>query len=73
VLGDALAGHSPTNRHFEERAGLDRAFLHRHTIEFTHPVTTERITVVSKLPGDLRGVVERMGGDASAWLDRTDP
>jgi len=73
VLGDAVTGHAPTNRHFEERAGLDRAFLHRHTIEFTHPVTTERITVVSKLPGDLRGVVERMGGKASAWLDRADP
>jgi 23S rRNA (uracil1939-C5)-methyltransferase len=73
VLGDALAGHAPTNRHFEERAGLDRAFLHRHTIEFTHPVTAKRITVVSRLPGDLRGVVERMGGEASAWLDRADP
>jgi len=73
VLGDALAGHAPTNRHFEERAGLDRAFLHRHSIEFTHPVTTERVTVVSKLPGDLRGVVERMGREASTWLDRADP
>jgi 23S rRNA (uracil1939-C5)-methyltransferase len=73
ILGDDLHGHAPTNRYFEEKAGLDRAFLHRHTIEFTHPSTAERVTVVSRLAGDLRGVVERMGGAARAWLDRADP
>jgi 23S rRNA (uracil1939-C5)-methyltransferase len=73
VLGDEPYGHAPTNRHFEERAGLDRAFVHRHTIEFTHPSTAERVTIVSRLPGDLRGVVERIGGAARHWLERTEP
>jgi 23S rRNA (uracil1939-C5)-methyltransferase len=73
VLGDERSGHTPTNRHFQEKAGLDRAFLHRHTIEFTHPATSERVTVVSRLPGDLRGALERIGGATLAWLDRIDP
>lgn len=28
VVGDARYGHVPTNRHFEEKAALDRTFLH---------------------------------------------
>jgi len=72
ILGDEIVGHAPTNRHFEETTGLDRAFLHRHTIEFTHPTTAERVKVVSGLPGDLRGVTERMGESARAWLEQID-
>ena len=73
VLGDDREGHGPSNRHFEEKAGLDRAFLHRDAVEFSHPDTAVRAKVVSRLPGDLRGVIERLGGAAREWLDRADP
>ena len=62
VLGDDRYGHVPTNRFFEEKNGLDRAFLHCVRIELDHPVTGTRLIVEAPLPGDLRAVLERTSG-----------
>jgi 23S rRNA (uracil1939-C5)-methyltransferase len=62
VLGDERYGHAPTNRFFEEKNGLDRAFLHCVRIELTHPRTGARLMVEAPLPGDLRAVLERTSG-----------
>jgi 23S rRNA (uracil1939-C5)-methyltransferase len=62
VLGDDRYGHVPTNRFFEEKNGLDRAFLHCVRIELDHPVTGARLMVEAPLPGDLRAVLERTSG-----------
>ncbi len=62
VLGDDRYGHPPTNRFFEEKNGLDRAFLHCVRIELDHPVTGARLIVEAPLPGDLRAVLERTSG-----------
>ncbi len=62
VLGDDRYGHAPTNRYFEEKAGLDRAFLHCHRLELVHPDTKQPLVVEAPLPGDLLAVIERMGG-----------
>ena len=62
VLGDDRYGHVPTNRFFEEKNGLDRAFLHCVRIEIDHPRTGLRLMVEAPLPGDLRAVLERTSG-----------
>jgi hypothetical protein len=62
VLGDDRYGHPPTNRFFEEKNALDRAFLHCVRIEFDHPKTKARQIVEAPLPGDLRAVLERTSG-----------
>jgi 23S rRNA (uracil1939-C5)-methyltransferase len=62
LLGDARYGHAMTNRYFDEKNGLDRPFLHRSRLEFDHPDSGVRQVVESPLPGDLRAVLERMGG-----------
>ncbi len=62
VLGDDRYGHLPTNRFFEEKNGLDRAFLHCVRIELDHPRTNVRLMVEAPLPGDLRAVLERTSG-----------
>jgi hypothetical protein len=51
-----------TNRYFEEKNGLDRAFLHCVRLEFDHPDTGARHIVEAALPGDLRAVLERTAG-----------
>jgi 23S rRNA (uracil1939-C5)-methyltransferase len=60
VLGDARYGHAPTNRHFEEKHGLDRTFLHCARIELLHPKTRARLVVEAPLAGDLVAVHDRM-------------
>jgi 23S rRNA (uracil1939-C5)-methyltransferase len=62
VLGDDRYGHGPTNRFFEEKNGLDRAFLHCVRIEIDHPGAGNRLIVEAPLPGDLRAVLERTSG-----------
>jgi 23S rRNA (uracil1939-C5)-methyltransferase len=72
VLGDDRYGHAPTNRFFEEKNGLDRAFLHCVRIEIDHPDGTKpervasgrpiRLVIEAPLPGDLRAVLERTSG-----------
>jgi 23S rRNA (uracil1939-C5)-methyltransferase len=62
VLGDERYGHAPTNRFFEEKNGLDRAFLHCVRIELDHPKKQSRLIIEAPLPGDLRAVLERTSG-----------
>jgi 23S rRNA (uracil1939-C5)-methyltransferase len=70
VLGDDRYGHIPTNRFFEEKNGLDRAFMHCVRIEIDHPRTNVRLMVEAPLPGDLRAVLERTSGPGTVrFLD----
>lgn len=62
VLGDERYGNRATNRHFAEKYGLDRTFLHCVRLEFDHPSTRARHVVETLLGGDLRAVVERLAG-----------
>ncbi len=69
VLGDERHGHAPSNRHFEEKHGLDRTFLHCVRVELTHPTTGAPLVLEAPLPGDLATVLARVGGaDALASL-----
>jgi 23S rRNA (uracil1939-C5)-methyltransferase len=61
VVGDTHHGHTPTNRHFEEKYGLDRPFLHCAKVEFDHPRTGARIVTEGRLPGELTMVLRRLG------------
>lgn len=70
VLGDDRYGHSPSNRFFEERHGLDRPFMHCVRVEFDHP-QQGHVIVESPVSGDLRAVIERAGGAGTvSFLDR---
>jgi 23S rRNA (uracil1939-C5)-methyltransferase len=60
LLGDDRHGHAPTNRHFEERFGLDRAFLHCARLEIARE-SGAPVAVEAPLPGDLASVIERLG------------
>lgn len=42
--------------------GLERQFLHATRLAFDHPLTGERIEVVSPLPADLQDALERAEG-----------
>jgi 23S rRNA (uracil1939-C5)-methyltransferase len=71
VLGDERYGHAPTNRHFEEKYGLDRTFLHCVRFEIDHPTSGAHLVVESPLPGDLQSVLERAGGPGTLhFLDQ---
>jgi 23S rRNA pseudouridine1911/1915/1917 synthase len=41
------------------RYGLGRQFLHASRLEFTHPITEERLSFTSVLPEDLREALQR--------------
>jgi 23S rRNA pseudouridine1911/1915/1917 synthase len=41
-----------------ERYGLERQFLHAHRLAFAHPVSGERLSFESPLPGDLAAALD---------------
>jgi len=71
VVGDMLYGASSeivplpegTKRGLQ-RLTLGRNFLHAAELEFAHPVTGERLTLVSNLPVDLKDFMAQLTGSA---------
>jgi 23S rRNA (uracil1939-C5)-methyltransferase len=55
LLGDARYGNPATNRHFEERHGLDRPFLHLECIRLAGELP---LTLHSELAAELAVVLE---------------
>jgi 23S rRNA pseudouridine1911/1915/1917 synthase len=57
AIGHPVAGdpeYGSAGRH-----GLERQFLHASRLEFTHPVTGERLEFTSDLPADLKAALKR--------------
>ncbi|MFZ5890385.1 MAG: pseudouridine synthase [Myxococcota bacterium] len=55
LLGDTRYGNPAANRHFEERHGLDRPFLHLERIELV--LDGQSVTLVSELAPELAAVL----------------
>jgi len=60
VVGDARYGHAATNRHFSEKLGLDRCFLHLGQVELSDPGNGRRVLVESPLAPELAALVSRL-------------
>ena len=69
VVGDTRHGHAATNRHFEEKHGLDRQLLHLCRLELATPDGHEPIVVSSPLPPACIAVLQRVGFRAAAAHD----
>jgi 23S rRNA pseudouridine955/2504/2580 synthase len=60
IAGDDKYGEFDKNKSLA-KTGLKRMFLHACQIEFTHPVTNEKLVIKSKLPADLELFCEHIG------------
>jgi 23S rRNA pseudouridine1911/1915/1917 synthase len=65
VVGDTLYGAAssiaPKQDHSRlPRLFLDRNFLHAAELEFVHPATGERLSLVSNLPADLKSFMAQL-------------
>jgi 23S rRNA pseudouridine1911/1915/1917 synthase len=71
VVGDTLYGASAAIVPLTEfarlpRLALQRNFLHAAELEFAHPISSERITMVSNLPPDLKDFMARLASSPVA-------
>jgi 23S rRNA pseudouridine1911/1915/1917 synthase len=57
LLGDTMYGADPK---LAKKVGITRQWLHSKELGFTHPITGERIDLVSVYPADLAGVLDRL-------------
>jgi len=57
LLGDTMYGADPK---LAKKVGITRQWLHSKELGFTHPITGERIDLVSDYPSDLAGVLDRL-------------
>lgn len=60
IAGDDVYGDFSLNRELRRSHGLNRLFLHAHTLEIMHPVTRKKLTLRSPLPGELGDVLHRL-------------
>lgn len=61
ILGDDIYGNFTLNRDLRRSLGLQRLFLHAHTLEILHPQTRKKITAKAALPNDLAEVLVKAG------------
>ncbi len=59
IAGDPKYGAREFDRRMR-RLGLGRLFLHASQLGFEHPISGERLLVKSRLPSDLRAILERL-------------
>ncbi len=55
IVGDDLYGNIKNNKL------CDRQMLHSYSLEFDHPITNEKISIVSKLPNDFKDCIKKIG------------
>ena len=60
VVGDRTYGRAASER--AKTLGLVRPFLHAHSLQFLHPITSEEISVSDPLPHDLEKALELARG-----------
>ena len=63
VVGDIVYGDPKINKKFQEKFGLDRQFLHAAKLTVTHPITGKKMSFESKLPKDIKCVIDALKED----------
>jgi RluA family pseudouridine synthase len=58
IIGDGDYGKKQVNRHYRERFGLRRLFLHAAALELPHPRSGDLMTFRAPLPRELVKVIE---------------
>ena len=61
LVGDVKHGSGQINRHYRATYNLTRLALHAEHIAFTHPITSERVSVTAPLPDDLAAPFAALG------------
>lgn len=61
VIGDDMYGNDKANKHFLEKYGLDRQFLHAWRLKFRIPGDDKDTEFEGKIPEDLMKVIEENG------------
>ena len=57
IVGDTKYGRGEHNRLFREKLDCHRLLLHASKIEFTHPITKQRVTIEAKLDDSFTKIV----------------
>jgi tRNA pseudouridine65 synthase len=61
IIGDATHGKGVHNRYFQREFGCGRLLLACTRLEFTHPVTGEKVGVGGTVSGEFAALQERFG------------
>ena len=64
ILGDKKHGDNKQNQFFEKQFGMENLLLHARKLEFTHPVSSETISVLAQLPPHFQKTITDLG-----WSD----
>ncbi len=66
IIGDTKHGDFALNKIVKEQTEIDRLFLHASALEFTHPITNERVTFEAPLPTEFQDVLAHFKAKAEA-------
>jgi tRNA pseudouridine65 synthase len=61
IIGDTKYGEGRHNRMFRDHFNLHRLVLMARSIQFSHPVTDELLTIHADLPGDIEQLYAAIG------------
>ena len=61
ILGDSHHGDFTLNKIVTEKTGIKRLFLHAGLLEFTHPVTKNKMQLKSENPSEFELIISKLG------------
>lgn len=59
IIGDPLYNIKPS-RQISKKLDLNRQFLHAEKLEFTHPITNQKMIFESELTDDLKNILDKL-------------
>lgn len=66
IVGDYKYGDRFHNRMFEQEFDCHKLFLHAHTLQFVHPVTSESIYIKASIPEDWKIIFNKFDWELPA-------
>lgn len=60
IIGDRPHGCNKQNRYFKDELQMNTMMLHASSLSFSHPITSEKITITAEVQGEFKRMMELM-------------
>lgn len=68
IIGDRPHGCNKQNKLFKEHFGMNTMLLHAQQLSFTHPITSEQITITAPFQAEFERMMGELFGEVASFI-----